>query len=173
MDDKTITAISTSLALMQIQVNALLLLFEQQTGLSIKEDFQRLIKEGVQTVGLETMQGIKSRIYEGIVQQEPGDSGNGLHWPSGFFSYGNGQGYTRTVILQALQEGAGCRQLLIKITTAPTTAISAQANSLSPQRLKRVRTVVSCWRPFSLTSKVNACVVAHGISDVLRIATLQ
>ena len=79
MDDKTITAISTSLALMQIQVNALLLLFEQQTGLSIKEDFQRLISEGVQTVGLETMQGIKSRIYEGIVQQQPGDNGNGQH----------------------------------------------------------------------------------------------
>ena len=39
MDDNTITAISPSLALMQIQVNALLLLFEQQTGLSIKEDF--------------------------------------------------------------------------------------------------------------------------------------
>jgi len=79
MDDKTITAISTSLALMQIQVNALLLLFEQQTGLSIKEDFQRLIKEGVQTVGLETMQGIKSRIYEGIIQQEEKDKGNGHH----------------------------------------------------------------------------------------------
>jgi hypothetical protein len=79
MDDKTITAISTSLALMQIQVNALLLLFEQQTGLSIKEDFQRLISEGVQTVGLETMQGIKNRIYEGIVQQEGGDAGNGRH----------------------------------------------------------------------------------------------
>lgn len=62
MDAKTITAISNSLALMQIQVNALLLLFEQQTGLSIKGDFQRLISEGVQTVGLETMQGIKSRI---------------------------------------------------------------------------------------------------------------
>ena len=77
MDDKTITAISTSLALMQIQVNALLLLFEQQTGLSVKEDFQRLISEGVQTVGLETMQGIKSRIYEGIVQQGSGDAGNG------------------------------------------------------------------------------------------------
>jgi hypothetical protein len=79
MDDKTITAISTSLALMQIQVNALLLLFEQQTGLSIKDDFQRLISEGVQTVGLETMQGIKSRIYEGIVQQGEGDAGNGRH----------------------------------------------------------------------------------------------
>ena len=77
MDDKTITAISTSLALMQIQVNALLLLFEQQTGLSIKDDFQRLISEGVQTVGLETMQGIKSRIYEGIVQQGEGGAGNG------------------------------------------------------------------------------------------------
>jgi hypothetical protein len=69
MDDKTITAISTSLALMQIQVNALLLLFEQQTGLAIRDDFQRLISEGVQTVGVETMQGIKSRIYEGIVQR--------------------------------------------------------------------------------------------------------
>ena len=79
MDDKTITAISTSLALMQIQVNALLLLFEQQTGLSIKEDFQRLISEGVQTVGLETMQGIKSRIYEGITQRGPGESRNGQH----------------------------------------------------------------------------------------------
>ena len=79
MDDKTITAISTSLALMQIQVNALLLLFEQQTGLSIKEDFQRLISEGVETVGLETMQGIKSRIYEGIVQQGSGDNGNGQY----------------------------------------------------------------------------------------------
>ena len=79
MDDKTITAISTSLALMQIQVNALLLLFEQQTGLSIKDDFQRLIKEGVETVGLETMQGIKSRIYEGIVQQGEADPGNGRH----------------------------------------------------------------------------------------------
>ena len=79
MDDKTITAISTSLALMQIQVNALVLLFEQQAGVSIKEDFQRLISEGVQAVGLETMQGIKSRIYEGISQQEPEASGNGRY----------------------------------------------------------------------------------------------
>jgi hypothetical protein len=30
MDDKTITAVSTSFALMQIQVNALLLLLDQQ-----------------------------------------------------------------------------------------------------------------------------------------------
>lgn len=79
MDEKTITAISTSLALMQIQVNALLLLFEKQAGVPVKEDFQRLISEGVQTVGLETMQGIKSRICEGIIQQGDGEPGNGRH----------------------------------------------------------------------------------------------
>lgn len=79
MDDKTLTAVATSLALLQIQMNALLLLLERQTpGVPIKEDFQRLISEGVQTVGLETMQGIKSRIYEGIIQEEK-DKGNGHH----------------------------------------------------------------------------------------------
>ena len=72
MDDKTLTAVSTSLALMQIQVNALLLLLERHTpDAPIKEDnFQRLIGEGVATVGLETMQSIKNRIREGIIQAE-------------------------------------------------------------------------------------------------------
>jgi hypothetical protein len=80
MDEKTITAVSTSLALMQIQVNALLLLLERHTpGAPIKEDFQRLISEGVQTVGVETMQGIKSRIYEAIIQPDEGIEGNGHH----------------------------------------------------------------------------------------------
>ena len=79
MDDKAITAVSTSLALMQIQVNALVLLIEEQSGVSVQENFQRLISEGVQAVGLETMQGIRNRIYEGIVQQGQGDAGNGLH----------------------------------------------------------------------------------------------
>jgi hypothetical protein len=80
MDDKTLTAVATSLALMQIQVNALMLLLERhRAGAHIKEEFQQLISEGVQTVGLETMEGIKNRIYEGIVQQEQGESGNGHH----------------------------------------------------------------------------------------------
>jgi hypothetical protein len=48
-------------------------------GVPIKEEFQQLISEGVQTVGLETMEGIKSRIYEGIVQQDEKDRGNGHH----------------------------------------------------------------------------------------------
>lgn len=79
MDEKAITAVSTSLALMQIQVNALVLLLEQQLGVSVKEDFQQLISEGVQAVGLETMQGIRSRIYEGIIQEDQGEAGNGVH----------------------------------------------------------------------------------------------
>jgi hypothetical protein len=80
MDDKTITALATSLALMQIQVNALMLLLERNTpGVPIKEEFQQLINEGVQTVGLETMEGIKKRLYEGISQQEQGETGNGRH----------------------------------------------------------------------------------------------
>jgi len=78
MDDKTITAVSTSLALMQIQVNALLLLLDQQhPTASIRDHFQRLISEGVQAVGIETMKGIKSRIQEGIMQQEMDYGSNG------------------------------------------------------------------------------------------------
>jgi hypothetical protein len=56
---------------MQIQVNALMLLLERHIpDVPIKGEFQELISEGVQTVGIETMGGIKKRIYEGIVQQE-------------------------------------------------------------------------------------------------------
>jgi hypothetical protein len=72
--------LSTSLALMQIQVNALLLLLERHTpGVPIKEEFQQLLSEGVQTVGLETMEGIKMRLYEGIMQQAEKENGNGHH----------------------------------------------------------------------------------------------
>lgn len=46
--------------------------FEQQTGLSLKEDFQRLISEGVQTVGLETMQDIKVVSTKGSSSHVPG-----------------------------------------------------------------------------------------------------
>ena len=66
MDDKTLTAVSTTLALFQIQLNALLLLLERQGSTApIREDFQRLVNEGVQAVGMEIMEGIKSRIREG------------------------------------------------------------------------------------------------------------
>jgi hypothetical protein len=75
MDDKTITAVSTSLALMQIQVNALLLLLDQQyPTASIRDNYQRLVSEGVQAVGIDTMEGIKKHIREGIAQQAPESS---------------------------------------------------------------------------------------------------
>ena len=80
MDEKTLTAVSTSLALFQIQINALLLLVDRQTANgTIREDFQRLVNEGVQAVGMETMEGIKNRIRDGVIQQEQGDNGNAHH----------------------------------------------------------------------------------------------
>ena len=60
MDDKTLTALSTTLALFQIQLNA---------G-TVRADFQQLVSEGVASVGLETMKEIKNRIREGIIQQD-------------------------------------------------------------------------------------------------------
>jgi hypothetical protein len=75
MDEKTITAVS--LALMQIQVNALLLLLDQQhPTASVRNHFQRLVSEGVQAVGMDTMEGGKSRIREGMLQQDRTDPGS-------------------------------------------------------------------------------------------------
>jgi hypothetical protein len=76
MDDKTLNALSTTLALFQIQVNALMLLVDRHvTAGTVREDFQRLVSEGVSTVGLETMTEIKNRIREGIVQEDLGEHG--------------------------------------------------------------------------------------------------
>ena len=53
-----------------------MLLFERHTpGVPIKEEFQQLISEGVETVGLETMQGIRNRLHEGILQQDDKNKG--------------------------------------------------------------------------------------------------
>ena len=76
MDDKTLTALSTTLALFQIQLNALMLLVDRHVAAgTVREDFQRLVGEGVSTVGLETMKEIKNRIREGIIQQDLEDLG--------------------------------------------------------------------------------------------------
>ena len=37
---------------------------------TVREDFQRLVSEGVSQVGFETMKEIKNRIQEGIIQQD-------------------------------------------------------------------------------------------------------
>jgi len=70
MDDKTLTAVSTSLALFQIQLNALLLLIERQhPTVPIREQFQQLVSEGVDAVGMDTMASIKQPILDGITEQ--------------------------------------------------------------------------------------------------------
>lgn len=75
MDDKTLTALSTTLALFQIQLNALMLLVDRHVAAgTVRQDFQQLVSEGVANVGLETMKEIKNRIREGIDQQEMGSS---------------------------------------------------------------------------------------------------
>ncbi|SLM46813.1 protein of unknown function [Nitrospira japonica] len=69
MDEKTLTAVSTTLALFQIQLNAILLLLERHVpDGQIREEFQRLVSEGVQFAGMETMQSFRERIREGIIQ---------------------------------------------------------------------------------------------------------
>jgi hypothetical protein len=62
MDDKALTALSTTLALFQIQLNALM--DRHIAADTVREGFQRLVSEGVSTVGLET----KNRIREGFVE---------------------------------------------------------------------------------------------------------
>ena len=75
MDDKTLTALSTTLALFQIQLNALMLLVDRHVAAgTVRQDFQQLVSEGVANVGLETMNEIKNRIREGIDQQDMGSS---------------------------------------------------------------------------------------------------
>ena len=70
MDDKTLIALSTTLAFFQIQLNAPMLLADHHVAArTVREDFQRWSK-GVSSVGLETMKEIKNRIWEGIIQQD-------------------------------------------------------------------------------------------------------
>ena len=70
MDDKMVIALSTTLALFQIQLNAPMLLADRHVAAgTVREDFQRL-SEGVSSVGLETMKEIKNRIRDGIIQQD-------------------------------------------------------------------------------------------------------
>lgn len=78
MDDKTATAVATTFALFQIQLNALLLLLQQQhPAVPIREEYQRLTNEGVQEAGLETIKALKKQLLEAVAQQQPGDPSNG------------------------------------------------------------------------------------------------
>ncbi len=77
MDEKTLTAISTTMALMQIQINVLMLLLERQMP-NMRDEYNRQTAEGVQTVGVQTMEAIRQRIKDGIEQAGPDTNGKGL-----------------------------------------------------------------------------------------------
>ena len=48
MDDKTLTALSTTLALFHIQLNALMLFVDRHLAAgTVRDDFQQLLSEGV------------------------------------------------------------------------------------------------------------------------------
>ena len=80
MDEKTMNAVATSLALLQIQVNAVLTLFQAHPTVAVKEQFQQLVDEGVKVAGLETMKRMKDRLRDGIVQQDLKDLGLEKLW---------------------------------------------------------------------------------------------
>ena len=74
MDDKTLTAVSTSLALMQIQVNALLLQLERHTPEApIKEDFQRLIVRGSKQSASKRCRALRIGFAKGLFRRTSKD----------------------------------------------------------------------------------------------------
>ena len=71
MDTKTLNVVATELTLLQIQLNAALLLLQaQRPTVPILEQFRRLVNEGVEVAGLETMQRMEDRLRDGIVFQD-------------------------------------------------------------------------------------------------------
>ncbi len=78
MDEKIATAVATTFALYQIQLNAMLLLLqEQHPTAAIRENFQRLTNEGVQEAGLATMEAIKKQLLDAVGRQQRGTNGDG------------------------------------------------------------------------------------------------
>jgi len=68
MDTKSLNVVATELTLLQIQLNAALLLLQaQHPTVPILERFRRLVDEGVGVAGLETMQRMEDRLRDGIV----------------------------------------------------------------------------------------------------------
>ena len=71
IDKKSLNVVVTELTLLQIQLNAALLLLQaQQPTVPILEQFQQLVDEGVEVAGLKTMQWMEDRLRDGIVFQD-------------------------------------------------------------------------------------------------------
>jgi hypothetical protein len=70
MDDKTLNALSASLTLLQIQLNAVLSFLQaQHPTVPMRDLFRRTVEEGVERVGPQTMQQIRDRLRQDIVFQ--------------------------------------------------------------------------------------------------------
>jgi len=71
MDTKTLNVMATELTLLQIQLNAALLLLQaQRPTVPVMEQFRRLVNEGIEVSGLETVQRMEDRLRDGIVFQD-------------------------------------------------------------------------------------------------------
>jgi hypothetical protein len=76
MDDKTLNALSASLTLLQIQLNAVLSFLQaQHPTVPMRDLFHRTVEEGVERVGPQTMQQIRDRLRQDIVFQNLRDIG--------------------------------------------------------------------------------------------------
>ena len=83
MDQKTLDSISTQLSLVQLQIDALVLMIQEQHPTEpVREQFGQLVDERVKDGGLQTMQGFRERIREGIVHQDLKEIGLEHLWNS-------------------------------------------------------------------------------------------
>ena len=81
MDKKSLNVVATELTLLQIQLNAALLLLQaQRPTVPIMEQFRRLVNEGVEVSGLETVQRMEDRLRDGIVFQDLKEMGLDELW---------------------------------------------------------------------------------------------
>jgi len=81
MDDKTLNALSASLALLQIQLNAVLSLLQaQHPTVPMRDLFCQTVEEGVELAGPQTMQQFRDRLRQDIVFQNLRDIGLDELW---------------------------------------------------------------------------------------------
>ncbi len=84
MDDKTLNALSASLTLLQIQLNAALSLLQaQHPTVPMRDLFRHTVEEGVKSLGPRTMQQIRDRLRQDIVFQDLRDIGLDDLWRPG------------------------------------------------------------------------------------------
>jgi hypothetical protein len=81
MDRKTLNALCVQLAFLELQFQALSLLFQvQHPTIDVKGEIKRIVMEGADLVGLEMTQKIRDSIQNGVVLQDMKNMGLGDLW---------------------------------------------------------------------------------------------